>query len=116
MKKQLALLATLAGFAGATFPIPSLLAAASDYTFEIVEATATVGDTPVTLRLLDADGEPVEAAVVYALRLDMAPDGMAAMTATVQPVEELGDGRYRFRADFMMEGSWRLQIAAKVQV
>lgn len=115
MKKPLALLAAIAGFAGATFPIPSLLAAASDYTFEIVDANAVVGDTPVTLRLLDANGEPVEAAVVYALRLDMAPDGMAAMTAPVQPVEELGDGQYRFRADFMMEGSWRLLIAAKVQ-
>ena len=37
------------------------------------------------------------------------------MTATLQPVEELGDGRYQFRADFMMDGNWRLQIAAKVQ-
>jgi hypothetical protein len=115
MKKPLALLAAIAGFAGVTFPIPSLLAAANDYSFEIVDATAVVGDTPVTLRLLDADEEPVEAAVIYALRLDMAPDGMAAMTATLQPVEELGDGRYRFRADLMMEGNWRLQIAAKIQ-
>jgi hypothetical protein len=115
MKKPLALLAAIAGFAGVTFPIPSLLAAANDYSFEIVDATAVVGDTPVTLRLLDADEEPVEAAVIYALRLDMAPDGMAAMTATLQPVEELGDGRYRFRADLMMEGNWLLHIAAKIQ-
>jgi hypothetical protein len=45
----------------------------------------------------------------------MAPDGMAAMIAPLRPVEELGNGRYRFRADLMMEGNWRLQIAAKIQ-
>lgn len=115
MRRPLAFLSALLGLAWSVFPAPSLLAAASGYRFEIVETTANVGDTTVTLRLVDADGDAVEAAVVYALRLDMAPDGMAAMIAPLRPVEELGNGRYRFRADLMMEGNWRLQIAAKIQ-
>jgi hypothetical protein len=115
MRKPLAFLSALLGFAWSVFPAPPLLAAANDYRFEIVETTANVGDTTVTLRLVDANGDPVETAIIYAVRLDMAPDGMAAMTAPLRPVEELGDGQYRFHADLTMEGNWRLQIAAKIQ-
>jgi hypothetical protein len=54
-------------------------------------------------------------AVIFATRLDMAPDGMAEMaTKTVQePGSE--PGSYRFKASFSMEGRWLLSLGAKVQ-
>jgi hypothetical protein len=95
---------------------PSALAEAETFSFELVEPSVTVGDgVAVTVRLLDRAGAPATGAIIYDVRLDMAPDDMAAMTAPVQPAEELGDGLYRLRADLIMDGNWRLQLAAKVQ-
>jgi hypothetical protein len=115
MSDRLALLAAFLASASVQFSVTPVLAADEGFRFEIVDEAATVGDNALTLRLIDAEGKSVPAAVIYSLRLDMAPDGMAAMTAPLQPVEELEDGLYRFRADLMMEGNWRLQIAAKIQ-
>jgi hypothetical protein len=115
MSDRLALLVAFLASASVQLSITPVQAADDAFRFEIVEEVATVGDNALTVRLIDAEGNSVPAAVIYALRLDMAPDGMAAMTAPLQPVEELEDGRYRFRADLMMEGNWRLQIAAKIQ-
>lgn len=115
MSDRLALLAAFLASASVQLSVTPVLAADEGFRFEIVDEAATVGDNALTLRLIDAEGKSVPAAVIYSLRLDMAPDGMAAMTAPLQPVEELEDGLYRFRADLMMEGNWRLQIAAKIQ-
>ncbi|AZN71498.1 heavy metal RND transporter [Georhizobium profundi] len=115
MNDRLAMLASFLASASLLLLMTSVLAADEGFRFEIVDEVATVGDNALTVRLIDAEGNSVPRAVIYALRLDMAPDGMAAMTAPLQPVEELDDGLYRFRADLMMEGNWRLQIAAKIQ-
>ncbi len=88
-----------------------------DYEFKLAEPTVTVGkDKSVTVQLLNRKtGKPVPDAVIFATRLDMAPDGMAEMaTKTVQePGSE--PGSYRFKASFSMEGRWLLSLGAKVQ-
>jgi hypothetical protein len=54
-------------------------------------------------------------AVIFASRLDMAPEGMPEMATKV--VREPGGeaGSYRFKAAFGMEGKWLLSLGAKVQ-
>jgi YtkA-like protein len=53
--------------------------------------------------------------VIFAMRLDMAPDGMPEMSTKI--VREPGGepGTYRFKAAFGMEGRWQLSLGAKVQ-
>ncbi len=60
-------------------------------------------------------GQPVADAVIYATRMDMAPDGMATMTAPVTAMPGEIPGRYRFATDLTMAGGWRFSVAAKVQ-
>jgi hypothetical protein len=88
-----------------------------DYEFKLAEPTITVGkDKIVTVQLINKKtGKPVPDAVIFATRLDMAPDGMAEMSTRI--VREPGGepGSYRFKAAFGMEGRWLLSIGAKVQ-
>jgi hypothetical protein len=88
-----------------------------DYGFQLTHSEIKQGDgVTITVRLLHkATGEPVPNAVVFASRLDMSPDGMANMTAPVEPIGEVETGTYRFTTDIMMEGGWQLSLAAKVQ-
>ncbi|MGP9812443.1 FixH family protein [Rhodopseudomonas sp. NSM] len=88
-----------------------------DYEFRLIEPTVGVGrDKLVSVQLINkATGKPVPDAVIFAMRLDMAPDGMAEM-ATKIVREPGGDpGTYRFKAAFGMEGRWLLSLGAKVQ-
>ena len=55
--------------------------------------------------------EPVTDALIFATRLDMAPDGMASMTATVEALASDVPGQYRFQEDLGMAGAWRFSIA-----
>lgn len=88
-----------------------------DYEFKLVEPTAAVGkDKIVTVQLVNkTTGKPVPDAVIFAVRLDMAPDGMPEMATRI--VREPGGepGSYRFKAAFGMEGRWLLSLGAKVQ-
>lgn len=88
-----------------------------DYEFKLAEPTVIVGkDKIVTVQLVNKKtGKPVPDAVIFATRLDMAPDGMAEMATKI--VREPGGepGSYRFKAVFGMEGRWLLSIGAKVQ-
>ena len=88
-----------------------------DYEFKLAEPTVTVGkDKIVTVQLVNKKtGKPVPDAVIFATRLDMAPDGMAEMVTKI--VREPGGepGSYRFKAAFGMEGRWLLSLGAKVQ-
>jgi len=88
-----------------------------DYEFKLVEPTVAVGkDKLVTVQLVNkTTGKPVPDAVIFATRLDMAPDGMAEMATKI--VQEPGGepGSYRFKAAFGMEGRWLLSLGAKVQ-
>ena len=88
-----------------------------DYEFKLVEPTVAVGkDKIITVQLLNKKtGKPVPDAVIFATRLDMAPEGMPEM-ATRIAVEPGGEpGSYRFKAAVGMEGKWQLSLGAKVQ-
>ena len=89
----------------------------ADFEFKLVEPTVQVGSERVfTVRLLNKKtGKPVTDAVIFATRLDMAPDAMEEMVTKVTPVPAGEPGSYSFRARFSMEGRWQLSLGAKVQ-
>ena len=88
-----------------------------DYEFKLIDPTVTVGkDKIVTVQLINkTTGKAVPDAVIFATRLDMAPEGMPEMATKI--VREPGGepGSYRFKAAFGMEGRWLLSLGAKVQ-
>jgi hypothetical protein len=88
-----------------------------DYEFQLVEPTVQAGaDKIVTVRLVNKKtGKPVPDAVIFASRLDMAPDGMQEMVTKVTPMSGKEPGTYRFKANFSMAGRWQLSLGAKVQ-
>jgi hypothetical protein len=87
-----------------------------DYEFQLVDKTVKKGDAVISVRLVHKpDGKPVSDAVIFAKRLDMAPDRMKTMTTTVEPVPSTEPGVYKFKAAFTMEGGWQLSLGAKVQ-
>ena len=89
----------------------------TDYEFHLVEPSVQAGaDRIVTVRLLNKKtGKPVPDAVIFASRLDMAPDGMQEMVTKVTPMPGTEPGTYRFKATFSMAGRWQLSLGAKVQ-
>ncbi|MBR0692786.1 FixH family protein [Bradyrhizobium lablabi] len=88
-----------------------------NYEFQLTQATVRVGDDRViAVRLVDkTTGRAVPDAVIFATRLDMAPDGMQEMATKVTPMPGTEPGAYRFRATFGMAGRWQLSLGAKVQ-
>jgi hypothetical protein len=92
-------------------------AGADDYRFELVSADHKVSAGAV-IELLLTDrrtGQRVEGAIIYATRMDMAPDGMETMTSPVTELPVGASGSYRFATDITMAGGWRFSIAAKIQ-
>ncbi|QGM97470.1 FixH family protein [Methylocystis parvus] len=91
-------------------------AAIDDYAFELVQPRVEKGQRTVEVRLIHRpDGKPVGDAVLFATRLDMAPDDMESMTSAIEPTQSPGPGLYRFRVDLTDEGRWRISLAAKIQ-
>lgn len=92
-------------------------AGAADYELQLVEAAINQGpDAVVSVLLKDKrTNQPVPDAVIFATRLDMAPEGMEAMTTRVEPVPSEKPGVYRFKTNLSMEGGWRFKLAMKVQ-
>ena len=88
-----------------------------DYEFQLVEPTVQAGaDRIVTVRLVNKKtGKPVPDAVIFATRLDMAPDAMQEMVTKVTAMPGTEPGTYRFKANFGMAGRWQLSLGAKVQ-
>ena len=88
-----------------------------NYEFQLVQPTVKAGaDRIIAVRLVDkTTGKPVPDAVIFATRLDMAPDGMQEMATKVTPMPPAEPGTYRFKATFGMEGRWQLSLSAKVQ-
>ena len=87
------------------------------YEFQLVQPTVQAGaNRIVTVRLIDkTTGKAVPDAVIFASRLDMAPDGMQEMVTKVTPMPGTEPGTYRFKATFSMAGRWQLSLGAKVQ-
>ena len=95
----------------------ALWAGEADYRFEIISTDHRVGSgVTIELRLTDLrTGQPVEGALIYATRMDMAPDGMEMMTSPVTVLPADAPGTYLFSTDLTMAGGWRFSVAAKVQ-
>ena len=93
------------------------LAAPEDYAFKIIDSDLHSGEGAIiSVSLTDMrTNTPVADAVIFTTRLDMAPEGMEAMTTPVEAVASDIPGQYQFKADLTMAGNWRFQIAAKVQ-
>ena len=93
------------------------LADIKDYTFELVDQTVQAGpDKVITVRLMNTKtGKPVPDAVIFAVRLDMAPDGMQEMATKIAAMPGGEPGTYRFKATLSMAGRWQLSLGAKVQ-
>jgi hypothetical protein len=89
----------------------------TDYKFELIDQTVQTGpDKVIAVKLINTKtGKPVPDAVIFATRLDMAPDGMAEMATKIAPVPGSEAGVYRFKASFSMAGRWQLSLGAKVQ-
>jgi YtkA-like len=87
-----------------------------DYEFQLVDQTVKKGDAIISVRLVHKpDGKPVPDAVIFATRLDMAPDGMQEMVTKVAPTPSTEPGVYKFKATLSMAGGWQLSLGAKVQ-
>lgn len=88
-----------------------------DYEFQLMDPSVQAGaDKIVTIKLMNKKtGKPVSDAVIFASRLDMAPDGMQEMVTKVTPLPGTEPGTYRFKANFSMAGRWQLSLGAKVQ-
>jgi hypothetical protein len=97
-------------------PAPFARASINDYEFRLVETQFKTGQAIVSVRLVHKpDDKPAPDAVIFATRLDMAPDGMEAMTSTIEPAQSPQPGIYRFKVDLTDPGTWRISLAAKVQ-
>jgi len=87
-----------------------------DYEFRLVEPTVKKGERVFAVQLLNkATGKPVPDAVIFAVRLDMEPDGMEDMDTRIAAMPGGDPGVYSFKANFSMTGRWRLSLGAKVQ-
>ena len=102
---------TLIGTAG------SARAEIKDYEFRLAEPIVSVGkDKIVLVQLVNKKtGKLVPDAVIFASRLDMAPEGMPEMATKIAREPGGEPGSYRFKAAFGMEGRWLLSLGAKLQ-
>ena len=100
-----------------TGPITVARADIKDYEFQLVDQTVQAGpDKVITVRLMNTKtGKPVPDAIIFATRLDMAPDGMQEMATKIAPMPGGEPGTYKFKATFGMAGRWQLSLGAKVQ-
>ncbi|MGH6712088.1 MAG: FixH family protein [Bradyrhizobium sp.] len=87
-----------------------------DYEFQLLDQAVKKGDAIISIRLVHKpDGKPVPDAVIFATRLDMAPDGMQEMATKIAPMPSTEPGVYKFKATLSMAGGWQLSLGAKVQ-
>ncbi|RXT44812.1 FixH family protein [Bradyrhizobium betae] len=108
--------ATMAALIGAALT-GAAYAEIKNYEFQLIQPTVKAGaERIVTVRLVDkTSGKAIPDAVIFASRLDMAPDGMQEMVTKVTPMPGTEPGTYRFKANFGMAGRWQLSLGAKVQ-
>jgi hypothetical protein len=87
-----------------------------DYEFQLTKDEVKQGNTILDVRLVDKrSGQPVPDAVIFATRIDMAPDSMEEMTSKIEQLPSPEPGVYRFKAKLPMAGGWRLSLGAKIQ-
>lgn len=100
----------------AAIALPAL-AEINDYEFQLTQSEFKQGDgVDITVKLIDKrSGKPVPDAVIFAKRIDMEPEGMATMASPIEVLPAPEAGAYSFKTNLVMEGGWRLSLAAKVQ-
>lgn len=105
---------TVLTFAGFAMPVRAGIA---DYEFQLVKTEVKKGDGAIVdVRLINKKTrKAVPDAVIFATRIDMAPEGMETMAAPIKAQPSPEPGVYRFKADLSMEGRWQLSLGAKVQ-
>lgn len=94
-----------------------VFAGAADYEFQPIKSELPIGpESEFAVKIIDKrTGKPVPDAVIFETRLDMAPDGMEAMTSKVDALPVVEPGVYRFKLNLSMAGGWRFKMAAKIQ-
>jgi YtkA-like len=87
-----------------------------DYEFQLVSQEVKKGDAVIAVKLVHKpSGRAIPDAVIFAKRIDMAPDGMGEMAAKLEPVSGGEPGVYQFKTNLDMAGRWALTLGAKVQ-
>lgn len=87
-----------------------------DYEFQLVQNEMKKGDAVIMVRLINKRTKAaVPNAVIFAKRIDMAPDGMATMQEAIEELPSSTPGEYRFKTTLSMQGRWQLSLGAKVQ-
>ena len=108
-----------AAFAAAAVTIAmaaSAWADVKDYEFQLVSKEVSKGDAVIAVKLVHKpSGRAIPDAVIFAKRMDMAPDGMGEMQAKLDPVPGGEPGTYQFKTNLDMAGRWALTLGAKVQ-
>lgn len=114
--KKRAVLAALIGLLLTSFQLPAF-AGVNDYEFQLVQSEMKKSaGAIVAVRLVNKKtGKTVPGAVIFAKRIDMAPDGMETMQESLDPLPATEPGVYRFKTDLSMAGRWQLSLGAKVQ-
>jgi hypothetical protein len=109
-------LALAAGLVTASLAIPAY-ADVKDFEFQLVQSEVKQGDGAIVAVTLvnKRTKQPVPNAVIFAQRIDMAPDGMAAMASPLTEMPSGKPGEYRFKTNLSMQGRWQLSLGAKVQ-
>jgi hypothetical protein len=116
LRKKFAPLAALVALLWGTF-VPPARADVKDYEFQLVQSEVKKGDGAiVAVRLVNKKtGKAVPDAVIFAKRIDMAPDGMGTMAEAIEQLPSTEPGVYRFKTNLSMAGRWQLSLGAKVQ-
>lgn len=93
------------------------LADVKDYDFQLVKSEVKQANGAVVdVRLVNTKTQkPVADAVIFAKRIDMAPDGMETMASPIELLPSPSPGVYRLKTDLTMAGRWQLSLSAKVQ-
>ncbi len=92
------------------------LADIKEYEFELVDPPLKQGQATLVVKVVHKpSSRAIPDAVIFAKRLDMGPDNMAAMIAPLEPLPSDVPGLYLFKTDLSMAGQWALSLAAKVQ-
>ena len=87
-----------------------------DYEFQLVSQEVKKGNAVIAVKLVHKpSGRAIPDAVIFAKRIDMAPDNMASMAAPLEPVPGSEPGIYQFKTNLEMAGRWALTLGAKVQ-
>jgi len=114
--KRSTLRAAALGSALLTAFATTALADIKDYQFQLVDKEVKQGEATISVKLMHTpSGRAIPDAVIFAKRIDMGPDKMEGMTASLEPIPSTEPGVYRFKTDLMMAGSWALSLGAKVQ-